>query len=235
MFPGDLTRYVPDSVLLLQTLHQHLSSLFSTPGHASSFQDMEELTDPVLQPLVWISKWTDYSDKYGFGYQLCDDTVGVVFNDGTRLVLLPNQRDLHFITKTGEEHYHTLTNPPVDLEKKIKLLTYFRKYMIANLSKTGEAPRRDPEGLTRVPYMTLWSRSSSAVVMLLSNGTLQANFTDHTKVILCPLMAAVSYIDLQQQFVTFKLSTVRHYLAHPRFARLVEALYYVHKKIPNLH
>lgn len=51
----------------------------------------EELTDPAAQPLVWISKWVDYSDKYGFGYQLCDDGVGVMFNDQTRILLLPNQ------------------------------------------------------------------------------------------------------------------------------------------------
>lgn len=55
----------------------------------------EELTDPAAQPLVWISKWVDYSDKYGFGYQLCDDGVGVMFNDQTRILLLPNQMWVH--------------------------------------------------------------------------------------------------------------------------------------------
>lgn len=50
----------------------------------------EDLSDPAAQPLVWISKWVDYSDKYGFGYQLCDEGVGVVFNDSTKLILLAN-------------------------------------------------------------------------------------------------------------------------------------------------
>lgn len=30
----------------------------------------------------------DYSDKYGFGYALCDESIGVVFNDLTKLLLL---------------------------------------------------------------------------------------------------------------------------------------------------
>ena len=40
--------------------------------------------------MVWVSKWVDYSDKYGFGYQLSDDTIGVIFNDLTKLLLLVN-------------------------------------------------------------------------------------------------------------------------------------------------
>ena len=38
-------------------------------------------------PIFWVSKWVDYSDKYGIGYQLCDNSVGTLFNDCTRLLL----------------------------------------------------------------------------------------------------------------------------------------------------
>ena len=50
--------------------------------------DVDEAEDPAAVPMVWISKWVDYSDKYGFGYQLSDDTIGVIFNDLTKLLLL---------------------------------------------------------------------------------------------------------------------------------------------------
>lgn len=50
----------------------------------------DELSDPAAQPLVWVGKWVDYSDKYGFGYQLCDESVGVMFNDTTKLIMLAN-------------------------------------------------------------------------------------------------------------------------------------------------
>ncbi len=39
---------------------------------------------------LWISKWVDYSNKYGLGYQLSDGSVGVLFNDGTKMVLAPD-------------------------------------------------------------------------------------------------------------------------------------------------
>ena len=47
----------------------------------------DEAEDPAYAPVYWVGKWVDYSDKYGFGYQLSDNSVGVLFNDLTRLIL----------------------------------------------------------------------------------------------------------------------------------------------------
>jgi len=47
----------------------------------------DEAEDPAAVPIYWVSKWVDYSDKYGLGYQLCDNSVGVLFNDSTRVLL----------------------------------------------------------------------------------------------------------------------------------------------------
>lgn len=43
-------------------------------------------------PTVWVSKWVDYSNKYGLGYELTDGTFGAFFNDGTRIALAPNEK-----------------------------------------------------------------------------------------------------------------------------------------------
>jgi len=37
--------------------------------------------------ILYISKWVDYSNKYGFGFQLSDNSVGIMFNDDTRMLL----------------------------------------------------------------------------------------------------------------------------------------------------
>src|SRR4051812_13372811 len=42
--------------------------------------------EPASAPIFWISKWVDYSNKYGLSYQLSDGSVGVIFNDGTKLL-----------------------------------------------------------------------------------------------------------------------------------------------------
>lgn len=50
----------------------------------------EEALDPAAVPIYWVSRWVDYSDKYGLGYQLCDNSIGVLFNDCSRLLLTSN-------------------------------------------------------------------------------------------------------------------------------------------------
>lgn len=73
----------------MATLVQQLKGLTAvlTRGREMSDED----TDPAAQPLVWISKWVDYSDKYGFGFQLIDGTWGILFNDTTKIVMLANE------------------------------------------------------------------------------------------------------------------------------------------------
>ena len=46
-----------------------------------------EFETPRFAPPYFITRWVDYSDKYGLGYQLADNSVGVLFNDGTKVML----------------------------------------------------------------------------------------------------------------------------------------------------
>lgn len=74
----------------LLILRKMLTDVLAVKPARSNQNFGDEMSDPAAQPLIWISKWVDYSDKYGFGYQLCDESVGVMFNDSTKLILLPN-------------------------------------------------------------------------------------------------------------------------------------------------
>lgn len=173
----------------------------------------EDAEDPAAIPIYWVSKWVDYSDKYGLGYQLCDNSVGVLFNDSTRLILLSNGENVQYIERDGAEHFHTLKVFPESLTKKVTLLKYFRNYMSEHLLKAGaNITPRDTDQMIRLPFLRTWFRTRSAIVLHLSNGTLQINFfQDHTKVILCPLMQAVTYIDEKRDFRTFKLSLIEKF------------------------
>ncbi|XP_039295885.1 serine/threonine-protein kinase polo [Nilaparvata lugens] len=191
----------------------------------------EDQSDPALQPLFWVSKWVDYSDKYGFGYQLCDDSVGVIFNDCSKIVLLQDQQNVHYFEQNGIESYYTKTNTPSHLEKKMKLLSYFLRYMTDHLMKTGESVQRDCDRLSRIPYVTFWHRSSKCVLMLLANGTLQVNFMDHNKLIICPLMQAVTHINEEKQFRTYSLETIEQKGCS---RQLLGCIDYVRKKLRSL-
>ena len=69
------------------------------------------------------------------GYQLCDNSNGVLFNDCTRLLLYNNNEQIEYIDKDMTEAYHTLRSYPETLVKKVTLLKYFRNYMSEHLLK----------------------------------------------------------------------------------------------------
>lgn len=41
---------------------------------------------------LFVTKWIDYSNKYGLGFQLSDRSVGVLFNDNTKISYTHDRR-----------------------------------------------------------------------------------------------------------------------------------------------
>ncbi|VDO26148.1 unnamed protein product [Haemonchus placei] len=180
-------RALPDDGYLSE-LYEQISSLCN-----ARVADVMEDEAPEAMPIFWISKWVDYSDKYGIGYQLCDNSVGVLFNDSSKLV-------------------HCFS-------------AHYRHTNLRSAFKDGD-------DLARLPVLRYWFRTRSAIVLHLSNGTLQINFfEDHTKTIVCPLMGAITYIDEHRNFRVYKLS---HLESHGCTKALMGRLRYVKTMIERM-
>lgn len=85
-------------------------------------------------------------------------------------------RNVHFIDREGREEYTTKDNYPTHLEKKMKLLTYFKRYMSEHLVKAGGNAIPAGDDVSRFPHLHTWFRTSTAVVMHLTNGSVQVSF-----------------------------------------------------------
>ncbi|KAL3210546.1 hypothetical protein MRX96_037021 [Rhipicephalus microplus] len=195
----------------LSELQRLLTFLVKACPPELRFERPDEAEDPASMPVFWISKWVDYTAKYGLGYQLCDNSIGVLYNDNSRIILLGNGQSITYVDEQCIEHYHTLENYPSSLEKKITLLKYFYAYMKQYLLTTGaDVSPRECDNLVRLPCVRAWRRTQVAIAFHLTNGTVQINFFHgHTKLILCPLMAAVTYVDDSRAFHTYRLETLR--------------------------
>ncbi|KAJ6648421.1 Serine/threonine-protein kinase polo [Pseudolycoriella hygida] len=215
----------------VESLLKQLTIMFNSKPRKNVSLDSEENTDPAAQPLFWVSKWVDYSDKYGFAYQLCDDGIGVMFNDTTKLIVLANGIDVHFIDKDGTESYMTTAAYPTEMAKKMKLLTYFKSFMTELLSKAGGSVKvEQSDVVSRIPHMHAWFRTTCAAVMHLTNGSVQFNFNDHVKIILCPRMSSVTYIN-NSSFRTYRFSTIQE---RGLTKDLYQKLRYAHEKLKTL-
>ena len=47
----------------------------------------ENAKTEMIAQLTWIWKWIDYTSKYGLGFMLSNGTVGIYFNDGSKIVM----------------------------------------------------------------------------------------------------------------------------------------------------
>ncbi|KAM8728385.1 serine/threonine-protein kinase PLK3 [Acanthopagrus latus] len=161
------------------------------------------------QSFLWVTKWVDYSNKYGFGYQLSNQSIGVLFNEGTHLSLCNQRKTVHYCL-TNNKHFTFPTNSlPEQLRSQKQIVELMANYMEQNLMEGGDLMCE--EQLSGPPPLLLqWVKTDHALVMLFNNGTLQVNFyTDHTKIILCKSSDdsyLLTYISRERVSCTYLLS-----------------------------
>jgi len=83
---------------------------------------------------IHITKWMDYTSKYGMAYILSDGTTGVIFNDTTKLTFSADENNFEYIQKKPNQQRealaaYNLAKYPPELQKKVTLLQYFKDYL----------------------------------------------------------------------------------------------------------
>uniref|UniRef100_A0A3P8RE24 Serine/threonine-protein kinase PLK n=1 Tax=Astatotilapia calliptera TaxID=8154 RepID=A0A3P8RE24_ASTCA len=161
------------------------------------------------QSFLWVTKWVDYSNKYGFGYQLSNQNVGVLFNEGTHLSLCDQRKTVHYCL-TNNKHFSFPSNSlPEQLRNQKQIVELMANYMEENLMEGGDLHCQEHVSAPP-PLLLQWVKTDHALVMLFNNDTLQVNFyTDHTKIILCKSSDdayLLTYISRERASCTYLLS-----------------------------
>lgn len=76
----------------LGRIHRQLTSVTTRQATVKGTVAPRPVPTAKASQGLWICKWVDYSNKYGLGYQLSDNSVGVLFNDATKIILAPDQQ-----------------------------------------------------------------------------------------------------------------------------------------------
>eukprot|EP00747_Dinoflagellata_sp_TGD_P163614 gnl/TRDRNA2_/TRDRNA2_182462_c0_seq1.p1 gnl/TRDRNA2_/TRDRNA2_182462_c0~~gnl/TRDRNA2_/TRDRNA2_182462_c0_seq1.p1 ORF type:complete len:1009 (+),score=127.49 gnl/TRDRNA2_/TRDRNA2_182462_c0_seq1:258-3029(+) len=184
-------------------------------------------------PEIWVTKWVDYSSKYGVGYILSDGSIGVYFNDSTKTILAPDGQQFDYITRRTQERpevrsTYTFESYPEDLKKKVTLLRHFKNYMVTDVLEQKEgatvgdsslpAPAKQPNSPfggsqaqprdAQAPYVKKWTRNKHAIMFQLSNKIVQVIFFDKTEAVLSSRSHMVTYVDKKGQVCSYPLSSV---------------------------
>uniref|UniRef100_A0A7S4DIL4 Serine/threonine-protein kinase PLK n=1 Tax=Lotharella globosa TaxID=91324 RepID=A0A7S4DIL4_9EUKA len=165
--------------------------------------------------VVWVTRWADYTSKYGMGYALSDGTYGVCFNDQTKIAYHTNEHKFfNYVERRSSQDNssrmssHSTENYPAKITKKVLLLGHFKDYLSRSSSSTkskppyiGQSPHPNPsyanptQGESNPVMVKKWMKAEHAMVFRLSNQTVQLVFHDQTEILLSSEHQSVCYSD----------------------------------------
>uniref|UniRef100_A0A8C1L6D1 Serine/threonine-protein kinase PLK n=1 Tax=Cyprinus carpio TaxID=7962 RepID=A0A8C1L6D1_CYPCA len=178
------------------------------------------------KPLIWVTKWVDYSNKYGFGYQLSNQNVGVLFNEGTHLSLC--DQTVHYCLTNNKHFSFPADALPEKLLNQKHIVDLMANYMEQNLMEGGDVNSEDQPSPSSSPLLLQWIKTDHALVMLFDNRTIQVNFyTDHTKIILSKSSDSsylLTYISKERVSYSYPLNVLSQWGCSPE---LRQRLHYV--------
>ena len=155
---------------------------------------------------IFVRKWVE-SEKYGLGYVLSDDNVGVYFNDKTKIIYKPNGINFIYIeNKTHTSHLFT-EELNKDLKEKVNLLKNFKGYLFEETKdETKDYVLEGGINIRQFIYVKKFVRTKHAILFRLSNLNVQINFNDNTEIILSKENKMVTYISKKKVISHYPLT-----------------------------
>jgi POLO box duplicated region len=213
---------------VLQHMIDHLETVFKiTEARKGTYRSAPPRALSSHQgPSRWVSRYVDYTSKYGLGFLLNDGSSGVYFNDSTKTALGPTggafqyierkrvivEEDGVSVARRGETTIvtHTLDKYPESLQKKVTLLKHFRDYLLHQQDNEGgddAAPQiYKSVAPSDLVYVKKWVRTKHAILFALSNRTVQAIFEDQSEILLTPDVAFLTFVDKRRKRFTYNFT-----------------------------
>lgn len=205
------TAIIDSGTEILQKLVVHLEAVLElTASRRDAFRPTSPQSVVVYAgPTRWVSRYVDYTSKYGLGFLLNDGSSGVYFNDSTKTALEAQGETFYYIERRKVEdaasrkveiavETHTLSSYPEHLKKKVTLLKHFRNYLLDQQNKDEETELTRPVSCLPVSdtvHVKKWIRTKHAILFRLSDQTIQVVFYDQTEVLLTPDVRYITYVD----------------------------------------
>jgi len=214
-------------VQALESMHMRLKEASSLSNKSTSLANKKfripiDFNEGVAA--TWVTKYVDYTSKYGLGFLLNDGSAGVYFNDATKAVLASSGDSFTYVErkKTGEDgkilsqqecEVYSLSSFPEELQKKVTLLKHFRNYLIEQQNRdegkdVGSSQDVVPDYIGSPTYLKKWVRTKHAILFRLSNKTVQVVFYDHTEILLSSEGRVVTYVDKRHDRTSYHLEDI---------------------------
>jgi len=189
-------------------INDNLLNVIRTSSRGTA-EDQKEKWEPLSSDNVPIhaKKWIDYTSKYGLGYVLSDGSIGVFFNDATKIIWDKSRTEFEYYEKKKEQsnvsQKHSLSDYPPSLEKKVTLLNHFKSYLDQNFKKEDIEHERPSGDLV---YIKKWIKTRHAKLFRMSNKVVQVYFKDKTEILLWSISKQITYTNKEGVRSTYPLA-----------------------------
>jgi hypothetical protein len=161
------------------------------PEHKESEGSTKESQNKNVIKEVTVVRWIDYCHKYGVAYQLSNGSIGILYNDETKIIYNPFFDKMHYFNGldmliTSHESFSTkqIDEYGNEMRKKVKILSYLKKML-----KTGDAyisltNKRESANDDIVVYLKKWSKVDDKLVFKLNSKLMQIVNTNNNEILL---------------------------------------------------
>ena len=154
---------------------------------------------------IFVRKWVEV-EKYGLGYILSNEHVGVYFNDHTKIIYKPNGKNFIYIENNDIEYCYLFKQElNKDLNKKILILKVFKGFLFEETRDQKELNIYEGINQNQFIYLKKFVKTNHSVLFRLSNKTVQVSFHDKTEMILSQENKTVTYINKKRQKLIYPI------------------------------
>ena len=133
----------------------------------------------------------DYSHKYGIGYYLSNNSMGMLFNDDTKMIHNLTTDKLHYFNSLDLlmydfENYSSRQHNDFskDLKKKLKIMNYMKKVMRTKNTNNSIADWKSAHFDKTVIFLKKWSNLDKELVFKLNSKLMHIVVSDKKEILL---------------------------------------------------
>ena len=175
--------FITQAIATDEDLHISRSISFVVPKESESGES-------ATLPSYTVRIWWDYSSKYGLAYLLNNGVCGACFKDSTRMVMSPCGSFAQYWDSPSAPAFEVEYMDDMEhskLRKKLMLMQYFSTALKQRVNESQMevlCARDDPITKEPIGHVKYWARTSEGTLFRMANKDVQANFKDHTKVVI---------------------------------------------------
>ena len=182
----------------------------------------------IRLPSYAIRIWWDYSHRYGLAYLLHNHICGACFNDSSRILIDPEGTFCQYWATPQTPQPDIIDMSTIDtspIRKKMLLIQHFAAELKQRAGTLRYPPLEIKSRDQVIPHVKYWARTKEGVLFRMANRDIQANFRDHTKLVIESTSKAL-YYDNSQEVVQLTLADLgdreRYHEVRKRFVIVKE-------------